>query len=284
MDNKDLANFIKLELSKVTNAINNLIPKLSAPGKQDQASITPQQAPSNKSHSAPGEPLLVPPTPANTSNTKKSTDKPNPRRTLGRTIWRQTKRIFFKKDRLERIGLIAGIIYALVTALQWQDLRHNFMVTERAYVRVGRVESTYNNEGDTTVKLFLENSGHVPSVGLKGEVNSAVGMGKLSKFYFGGDLTKIFPGSSSYFFPFGIYNLTEERMKSLPGPFGIWVTGEITYGDGFGHSVHEPFCFNFQMRLATWMACEIGSSPDRYVEEYRKKNMFKYEVDTSPKR
>ncbi len=38
---------------------------------------------------------------------------------------------------LEGIGVIAGIGYAVVTYFQWRDLRHNFEVDQRAWVRFG---------------------------------------------------------------------------------------------------------------------------------------------------
>jgi hypothetical protein len=41
------------------------------------------------------------------------------------------------KRTLEILGLIAGIAYAVVTIVQWQDLRHNFEADERSWEKIG---------------------------------------------------------------------------------------------------------------------------------------------------
>jgi hypothetical protein len=144
MDNKELARFVKDELAKVISAVHALVTKidsfglkLGTPREQDETGIKPKADASDKGHDTPRTPLVVPPTPTDSSHPKTTANKGHPRRTFRRKVWRQTKRIFFKKDRLERIGLIAGIIYAAVTVIQWRDLQHNFAADQRSWLKLG---------------------------------------------------------------------------------------------------------------------------------------------------
>jgi len=122
-------------VSNLERAIHRL-ESICSPRKQNQAGISPQAASGQEGSSAPGEIPSILPTPAHTNNPQKSGDKPSPRRKFRTRVWRQIKRMFLKRDRLERVGILFGIIYAVTTLLQWRDLRHNFEVEQRAWLKV----------------------------------------------------------------------------------------------------------------------------------------------------
>src|SRR2546422_7299871 len=98
-------------LSKLEKAVHRL-ESIYAPRKQDKAGIPPKTASSEERDCAPREPPVVSPAPAN-SNPKNTGDNSAPRRNFSRRGWRQIKRIFLKRDRLERLGILFGIAYAV---------------------------------------------------------------------------------------------------------------------------------------------------------------------------
>lgn len=135
MDNKALADFVKLEVSKVISAIDKLSLKITQIRKHDETGVAPKQATDKTYDTAKVAVPIVSPAPTNSAKTGDGTENRGPRRTLRRKIWRQAKRIFFKKDRLERIGLIAGITYAAVTFAMWLDANRNFRIDQRPWLR-----------------------------------------------------------------------------------------------------------------------------------------------------
>ena len=126
MDNKALAEFIRTELSKVISAVNKLaikIASLHAPREQNDASPTPHHATTHENNTASRESTLltqVPPAPSNSPQTQE----------------RWYKTLDGWKAALEIVAIPFAIGYAIVTGLQWYDLRHNFQVDERAWIKV----------------------------------------------------------------------------------------------------------------------------------------------------
>jgi hypothetical protein len=135
MDNKALADFVRLEISKVVAAINKLTLKIHDPRQYTQTSEKQNETTTQHQEGVLVASSISPP-PTDSRYPSDRNKNPKPRRTITRKAWRWFKRIFLKKDRLERIGLIAGIVYAAVTVIQWRDLRHNFMIEQRAWIQV----------------------------------------------------------------------------------------------------------------------------------------------------
>src|ERR1017187_1018967 len=139
MTNDELGRIVKTELGKIITVLNQILIKLGGladtPRKQDETRIGPQKNSQDKHDAAPEQILAVTPSPTDTNQAKQPANASPPRRTFGRRVWRQTKRIFLKKDRLERVGIMFGVAYAVTTILQWHDLRHNFEVDQRAWIK-----------------------------------------------------------------------------------------------------------------------------------------------------
>jgi hypothetical protein len=304
MDNKALADFVKAEVSKVTAAINKLILKLSAPREQDETSIAPHDNPSNEANSTPGEPLIIPPTPANARHSKGAADDRHPRRTTKRRISRQFKRIFLKKDRLERGAFIAGIAYAIVTILQWRAMEHsntlNRTATElsnRAYIAVSRVEIFFDDPTNILLKAIIQNTGRVPSAGLTvgWQFVTQPRVANANQFYvdrgnrqtstvtaenaFGGSETIVPPGASDYFVLIQIPESVVAKIKGVPvGGTNVMLAGEVYYGTGFGGIDNADFCFNLQpLPKATWVPCQFG--PPGGLDTYGMKNRYNAEKE-----
>lgn len=168
MDNKALADFIRLEISRLSATINKLVHLLNTPGKQNPTSIASEGAAEDEGDRAPGTTSVVAPRPANPDKTKKSRRYAAPRRTLKWKAWRWTRRIFLKKDRLERVGICFGVAYAIVTIIQWRDLRQNFKIDQRAWVSIGfALPATITPNASVVVEA--KNVGKSPAVRSAGD-------------------------------------------------------------------------------------------------------------------
>jgi len=81
----------------------------------------------------------------------------------GSTIprWKLALSSVRSKITLRNAGIVAGIVYALVTYLQWKDLRRNFETDERGWVRLSfawPMPSTQSNH----MEIGLQNVGKSP--------------------------------------------------------------------------------------------------------------------------
>ena len=65
---------------------------------------------------------------------------------------------------LEGVGIAAGIGYAFVTYLQWKDLRHNFQVSERAWLKL-EVIFPRSATTDMQVNVIVANIGKSAALG-----------------------------------------------------------------------------------------------------------------------
>lgn len=65
------------------------------------------------------------------------------------------------KRPIEIVGILGVVFYAIVTYLQWRDLRHNFQVDQRAWVRV---EIVLPNVATSSVAMKVTNMGRSPAV------------------------------------------------------------------------------------------------------------------------
>ncbi|MGD0631922.1 MAG: hypothetical protein ABR987_21525 [Terracidiphilus sp.] len=63
------------------------------------------------------------------------------------------------KLRLELLALLAGIGYAVVTYLQWRDLRHNFEAEQRSWLQVGSNLQSFGSNIPDTVAVSVKNTG-----------------------------------------------------------------------------------------------------------------------------
>ena len=66
---------------------------------------------------------------------------------------------------VKRAGLVAGILYAVVTFLEWKDLRRNFALDQRPWVGVLDTRIIqFGSEQDYILQIQLNNSGKNPAL------------------------------------------------------------------------------------------------------------------------
>ncbi len=206
-----------------------------APWKQNHTSKTPENTSDQEHDCGTGEAATsaeINPTPSGKSNSKNA--------------WYKT--LQWWKSRIELIGILFAIGYAIVTYYQWRDLRNHFMVDQRAWVKVGFVwpdlrpdeaaliNGEMTNVGKSTITRIIADgafevlaSTKPPSFSLK-QRHSTTGQGPL------------FPADSN---PLHINlfdqttrmrrGFTSEEIQSLvSGKAYIATFGMIAYWDQFG--------------------------------------------------
>ena len=237
MDNKALAEFIRTELSKVISAVNKLaikIASLHAPREQNDASPTPHHATTHENNTASRESTLltqVPPAPSNSPQTQE----------------RWYKTLDGWKAALEIVAIPFAIGYAIVTGLQWYDLRHNFQVDERAWIKV---ETLYPPQPTADFGVIINASNVGKSVVTKSltEVdiqllkNSASPTMVFPEHHTRAIQAIMFPNTNREITRRGLWNADGslrqlqqgEVMDLIKGAAYIVTFGQITYTDQFG--------------------------------------------------
>ena len=120
--------------------------KRHKPRKKPVQSQTPQDAASEKDNAADREVSLVPQVPPTPDNAEKSHNR-----------WYQT--LAGWKVMLEIVGIPFAIAYAVVTFFQWRDLRHNFEVDQRAWLKIVLSWPDPITTVPATAKLIFQNTG-----------------------------------------------------------------------------------------------------------------------------
>jgi hypothetical protein len=256
MDNaaKDFAHKIIAQLEKIHEALLT-----GPPRQQNKASVGPKTATENKGDSAPRRALVVSPPPKDTNEPKNTRNGPAPRRKIGKRVWRWTKRIFLKKDRLEKVGITAGIVYAIVTVFQWRDLRRNFTIDQRAWLQVRDKEPTYRPKLEDfrnavgpgyrfEIPRDAINIGRTPAV--KVYVHTAaevVDREKAPTFNYGNGLDTdtgiLFPNTPRDFIAGSSAVIGDGRIQKLAGGDAyVAIYGIAAFVDIFGHEHWTRFC------------------------------------------
>ena len=270
-------------LNKRVSALEKKLQGVGPPGQQHKTGTGPQEAPESKSDNAPGHGLGVAPSPTYTNNSKHATSARPQRWKLRHRVWRQVRRLFLKKDRLERIGIVFGIIYAIITFWQWRDLRHNFLVEQRAWVKVVLDWSNFTttNKVQVSVTNFGKDTASKARLIARTEiVDSKAAPSFVWKFRPHADdqLSLIFPGDSRAAVAASMLDdnaprgLTSEESRALmDGNAYIIVWGFVMYADSFGQH-WTRFCdwrdfskvrTDFYARsCVVWNSVGDGKSPD----------------------
>lgn len=151
---------------------------------------------------------------------------------------------------LEIVGLIAGIVYAVVTVLEWNDLRNNFEADQRSWVKIsfGWPTNISPQEIFTPIEFF-SNSGKIPITSIRAEgAVEVVPVDKPPSFsLYGnhpGDMeSALFPGDKDSGFPIKFVGpdtkqprpFTAQELDSLrTGSAYVAVFGVVVYNDQFG--------------------------------------------------
>jgi len=134
------------------------------PRQEDEEAIGPRDA-ANEGKAGILDATIVPETELSPADP----DQPHPSRYKTLKWW---------KDRLEVVAIVAAVFYAIVTYLQWHDLRRNFVVNERPYMVVDGIPQFLTPLTANTpihANITFKNIGKTPSMRLFGNV-------KLVKF------------------------------------------------------------------------------------------------------
>jgi hypothetical protein len=135
--------------------------RLDAPRQQEIKSYGPEADSSDEREAAKGE-LPAPPKFNPTPKAKNESKG----RWYNSLEWWKNKSFTWWKDRLEFIGLFAVVAYAIVTYLQWHDLRRNFQADQRAWVTAKgfSVSEEPAETNDWRPRVFPQNSGKTPGL------------------------------------------------------------------------------------------------------------------------
>jgi len=227
-------------------------------------SVTPQHNSKEDSPSTEDRVAAIPPPTKNTSETKNRRQPSYPRRTLSKKAWRLIKRVFLKKDRLEKLGIAAGVVYAVITIIQWRDLRRNFAYEQRSWIKVDYLVPL-KLDPSASIQVILHNVGKSPALRLEGGVMVQVVDADSSPAFPPGtvNVRKIvgnvmFPSDETSFSsgrtpnnPDGTVRPldTDEVGRLSSGDAYLAVWGIVAYRDGFG---------DHWTRFCTWKTYQSG--------------------------
>jgi hypothetical protein len=207
------------------------------PRKNEKQGIGPRDALKQKDNPAERKvPLMteIPPSPSNSEKTKKR--------------WYQT--IDGWKTTLEIIAIPFAIIYAIVTFFEWRDLKHNFMIEQRAWLSPEYIYTPRPNGNIplSSVRVTLTNSGKNPAMRIrvdvieqivKSDIPPSLSLTAPRMFIVSG---LIFPGKSGQFEgelagPEGTpaRDFTDKEINDLlAGKSYLATYGQVIYDDQFG--------------------------------------------------
>jgi hypothetical protein len=138
-------------------------------------------------------------------------------------------------------------VYALITAVQWYDLRHNFMVDQRAWIKAQVIWKEFPSTQQ--VMIQIRNVGKSVALGPQSVAVLEVVDRKNEptmvwrfKPHQSAQFSLDFPGDSEEPFPLPLYSedkavrkLTETEIKSLnSGDSYLVASGLVVYEDQFG--------------------------------------------------
>jgi hypothetical protein len=156
---------------------------------------------------------------------------------------------------LSKSGIAAGIAIAFLTYLQWHDLRHNFMVDQRSWLKIGTLWPELKSDTPAVITGELSNIGKSVITGLYGEtafeiVDAADAPSfSLEKRHNFTSMNPVFP-TDSHKFPIELWDrkrktqrpFTPTEIQQLKsGQTYIATFGMFFYSDQFGKHWYR-FC------------------------------------------
>lgn len=139
-------------IENIRNAVHRIYDLTGTPWEDDQHSAPEQK--NTQEEDQPGVRSLAVPVaaPKNTEHTKRRNTKPIP-------WWKKALLKIREWLTLKNIGILAVIVYAIVTYLQWKDLRHNFEVDQRSWLKIGYSWPNPTSAAPATAILTFQNVG-----------------------------------------------------------------------------------------------------------------------------
>jgi hypothetical protein len=251
-DAKRIAN-VERSLASLQKRVSALEAMIRAPRQKD---ITPigKDHDSQEQKDAASESIAIQAAPSNRKETDQAGNHPVPRwGRIGRIVVRVRKWPHWMQV-LQVSGIVFGIVYAIVTCLQWYDLRHNFRTDERSWIDPGINIRVIPVDGTGTIKLTNVGKSPILSTVTDAwvEILDRHSPPSLAKegFHSVSDTGWIFPGKETDIFiqrytqdskhaPFPPTD--DERKALISGEDYVATYGQIIYEDQFG--IHwERFC------------------------------------------
>jgi hypothetical protein len=253
MDNKELAKLVRAEASRVVSGIAELSAKIGAmsskiagPWEKHETSVSPQQASTQENDAAHRQPAPhpeVPPSQENSAQPKKP--------------WYKTAQGW--KTALELIAIPFAIGYAVITWLQWKDLRHNFEADQRSWLKIEYAwpleMDTFHPDWPASAKAAMWDVGKSAITLVKGEAVFEVLDAKsspslsLNNFHSTYVASPLFPSEETDFL-IELFNQTTQLPRAFTqeeydglrnGTKYVAVFGYVTYKDQFGVHWYQ-FC------------------------------------------
>lgn len=158
----------------------------------------------------------------------------------------------------EVISVFALVAYAIVTFYQWRDLRHNFMIDNRAWVMPFEYKRTTDfTKNVVGANLFYKNTGKTPALDLQVFVGWATGDTLIPKRDIPSDNSPKFAlapdgvGNSAPNIPTAV---VKGVMNGNPGGF---IFGTIWYKDVFGYAHWNQYCVGIGPHFDYFTACTV---------------------------
>jgi hypothetical protein len=249
---------VNSRISNLERAVRRLELSVHSPREHDHESIGQHDDGPQESENTPRATAVISEAPKNADNAKTRSDAAVP--------WRKRRPPRFKRLRwrnmLTNIGIVAGVGYAVVTCLQWGDLRHNFYVDQRAWLR-----PTYliPEQPSAAIKVQIDNIGKSPAFNAKATVVYEVVNWQVQPSF---DLSS--PGTVETI-PAVLFPTEFDSFQALLSPNGILTaedTKRVNSGDSyvalFGQMIYRDPFGNHWMRFCTWHAY----GPTSYRHQY----------------
>lgn len=160
------------------------------------------------------------------------------------------------KDWLEKIGLVVGIVAALVICGQYwemiktnREMRQAFVADNRAWVTPFEmiVEENPKDTNFVHLKLMFKNTGQTPALNISIAQSTGFPDSKTNTPPAIPDAMMLGPGVAT-FIP--VYNVPREMAKVVPGNVPFCIFGRIAYDDIFGNHHWTEFCWGSEGPVA----------------------------------
>jgi hypothetical protein len=177
--------------------------------------------------------------------------------------WKPSKRI------IGTAGVIAGIGYAVITYCQWRDVRNNFLLDQRAWLGITRIDANLDPSKPTNILIHVSNSGKTMARRARSNhIVECLPRGAPPQFLDAegktASSTVIAPGSERVFTHVNICSSKTDgeeepaRVRDvLTGALDLYVYGTIWYEDIFGTGHWTTFCNIYDLKAQKLNGCSV---------------------------
>jgi len=235
-------------VARIERKINNLETVVNTPRQEAVQTVSEQKDTDQQGERTP----IRPPANASPNKSREPQKSNNQAVPQGRRIWHVTVQVVkwrHWKQLLEVVGIFFAVGYAVVTYLEWRDLRRNFEAEQRSWLQVGTNLQSFGSNIPDTVTVSEKNIGKSVADGSVGLAAFEVVDKKDAPMFYRNDRLKnhasaglAFPGTEGS--GWTVQNLDDngnhipvsdrDKKRLLNGDAYIAVYGELYYRDQFG--------------------------------------------------